>query len=105
MSDQLFCPGTGEWARTSTPAGLGSDGTYRSYSPWTTPSSCSPSESPVPFQSQADESVMVRSPLAPTDWYMLPMRELSGLLSGAWIQLTVVSAGFCRASGSSAASL
>ena len=31
--------------------------------------------------------------LAPTDWYMEPMRVDSGSLSGAWIQLTVVSEG------------
>ena len=45
------------------------------------------------------------SALAPTDWYMEPMRVDSGSLTGAWFQLTVVSAGCSLAIGSSAASL
>jgi len=34
--------------------------------------------------------------LAPTDWYMEPMRVDSGSLRGSWIQLTVVSEGSSR---------
>ena len=43
--------------------------------------------------------------LAPTDWYMAPMSVDSGWLTGAWFQLTVVSAGCSAEIGSSAASL
>src|SRR5579862_8606904 len=105
MSDQLFWPGTGEWASTSALVGPGSEGTYRSYSPWTTPGSRVPSGRPHPCQNHAEPSVTIRSPLAPTDWYMLPMREDSGSLSGAWFQSTVVSDGWDCARGSSVASL
>src|ERR1700684_2053907 len=105
MSDQLPWLATVECARTSTFVGPGSEGTNRSYSPCTTPASTLPSESPHPFQSHDEPSVITRSALAPTDWYMLPMSELSGSSSGAWFQFTVVSSGFIRVIGSSEASL
>ena len=56
-------------------------------------------------RTRREGSVTTRSASAPTDWYMLPISVLSGSLTGAWFQFTVVRLGSSLAIGSSVASL
>src|SRR5580700_10662858 len=104
MSDQLPCPGIGEWASTSRLRGPGSAGTKRSYSPMIMLGSTWPSVMLVPSRNHEEASVTVMLATAPTDWYVEPIMSDSGLFTGAWFQLTVVRAGSWVAIGSSVAS-
>jgi hypothetical protein len=64
-----------------------------------------PCSSPQPSKNHDPGSVTTSSSLEPTDWYMLPIRRLSGWSTGLCPQLTEVSEGVSLATGSSAASL